>query len=252
MPAAPTAPVRNPAAEADPATGALGERADGERGEGGPEREQGCRQPGHALAAEHVLGEQGADRDPGGQAGAAEDLRDHDDGERAPVEGEARFGRDDRRAGAHVALPGAATRSLIQRSRRRGRDIRPVVGLVHAHRDHQPGDGGERGDGPHGGADAERVGDDAGEQRADGEAAVAPEPVDADRRGRARPGGRRRRWRRAGSGRPSRCRRRAAPRRAPRRRRCRRAAITARATAWSQHARRRSATCGPTGRTGRR
>ena len=44
----------------------------------------------------------------------------------------------------------------------------------------RPDSGGERGDGPDRGGDAEGVGDDAGEDRADGEAAVAPEPVDAD------------------------------------------------------------------------
>ena len=43
---------------------------------------------------------------------------------------------------------------------------------------------------------------DPGEQGADGEPAVAPEPVDARPRGPARRGGRRRRSRRAGSGRP--------------------------------------------------
>jgi O-acetylserine/cysteine efflux transporter len=51
-------------------------------------------------------------------------------------------------------------------------------GLVHAHGDDEPGRGGERRDHPDGREDAERVGDPAGEQRADGEPAVAPQAVD--------------------------------------------------------------------------
>jgi hypothetical protein len=43
-----------------------------------------------------------------------------------------------------------------------------------------PGRRGEGGDGVDGGLDGHEVGEDAGEERADGEAAVAPEPVDAD------------------------------------------------------------------------
>src|SRR2546421_13056165 len=62
-----------------------------------------------------------------------------------------------------------------------------VVGLVHAGSDEQPGRGGERGDDGGGGTDAVDVGEEAGEQRADGEATVAPQPVDAD--GAGAPGG---------------------------------------------------------------
>lgn len=54
------------------------------------------------------------------------------------------------------------------------------VRLVHAHRNDETGDRGERGDGVDGGGDRDQVGEDAGEEGADGEAAVAPEPVDAD------------------------------------------------------------------------
>jgi DNA-binding transcriptional ArsR family regulator len=57
------------------------------------------------------------------------------------------------------------------------------VCLVHAHGDDQPGSGGDRGNHPHGGADAPEIGDDTGKQGADGESAVAPEPVDPDRAG---------------------------------------------------------------------
>jgi len=70
------------------------------------------------------------------------------------------------------------------------RSIRPSpawVGLVHAGPGEQAGRGGERGDGGGGGPDAVRVGEDPGEEGADGEAAVAPEPVDAD--GAGAPGG---------------------------------------------------------------
>src|SRR6266568_3912203 len=59
--------------------------------------------------------------------------------------------------------------------------------LVHADPGEDPGGGGEGGDGVGGGADALGVGEDPGEQRADGEAAVAPQPVDAD--GAGAPGG---------------------------------------------------------------
>ncbi len=51
----------------------------------------------------------------------------------------------------------------------------------------EPGRGGERGNRPDRGGHAERVGGDPGKDRADGEAPVAPEPVDADR---SRPPGR--------------------------------------------------------------
>ncbi len=59
--------------------------------------------------------------------------------------------------------------------------------FVHAHRDDQSGQGGQRGHDPHGGVDAERVGDDTGQQGAGREAAVAPEPVHAH--GPGPPGG---------------------------------------------------------------
>ena len=55
------------------------------------------------------------------------------------------------------------------------------MGLVHADRHDQPRDGSERGDGVDRRGDGDQVGDDAGEERADGEASVAPQPVDADR-----------------------------------------------------------------------
>jgi DNA-binding transcriptional ArsR family regulator len=61
------------------------------------------------------------------------------------------------------------------------------VGLVHADDDHGARCGGEGGDGVDGGFDGGEVGEDAGEEGADGEAAVAPEPVDAD--GSGPPGG---------------------------------------------------------------
>ena len=57
------------------------------------------------------------------------------------------------------------------------------VGFVHADDDDDAGGGGERGDGVDGGFDRDQVGDDAGEEGADGEAGVAPQPVDADRAG---------------------------------------------------------------------
>ena len=47
-----------------------------------------------------------------------------------------------------------------------------MVGLIHPHGDHQPGGGGEGGDGPHCCPDTEGVGDHAGEQDADSEACV--------------------------------------------------------------------------------
>lgn len=54
------------------------------------------------------------------------------------------------------------------------------MGFVHADDDHETGYGGESGDAPYSGLDTEGVGDDTGENRADREASVAPEPVDAD------------------------------------------------------------------------
>jgi hypothetical protein len=55
------------------------------------------------------------------------------------------------------------------------------VSLEHAERYDEPGGGNEGGDRPDGGSHAQYVGDDPGKQCPDGEAAVAPEPVDADR-----------------------------------------------------------------------
>jgi hypothetical protein len=55
------------------------------------------------------------------------------------------------------------------------------VCLVHADGDHNAGGGGEGGDHPDCGHDAERVGDDPGQQGTDDEPAVAPQPVHADR-----------------------------------------------------------------------
>src|SRR5579883_3212962 len=59
--------------------------------------------------------------------------------------------------------------------------------LVHAHGHGQSGPGGEGGDRPDGGGRAVGVGEDAGEQGADGEASVAPQAVDPD--GAGAPGG---------------------------------------------------------------
>src|SRR5579864_1021531 len=56
-------------------------------------------------------------------------------------------------------------------------------GFVHAHGHNEPGGGCERGHRPDRGQDAEGVGDHAGQQGPDGEPAVAPQPVDADRPG---------------------------------------------------------------------
>src|SRR6516165_1335 len=50
-------------------------------------------------------------------------------------------------------------------------------GLVHADGHHEPGNGGEGGDYPDRREDPERVRDQAGQQRANGEPAVAPQPV---------------------------------------------------------------------------
>jgi hypothetical protein len=57
------------------------------------------------------------------------------------------------------------------------------VGLIHPGGDRDPGGGGERGNGPHGGREAIGVGDQPGQQGSDDEPAVAPEPVDPDRAG---------------------------------------------------------------------
>jgi len=65
----------------------LREPADHERGAGGAGGEQGGGQPGQAAGAEHVRGEQCPDGDAGGEPGAAEHLRRHDDGERSAVQG---------------------------------------------------------------------------------------------------------------------------------------------------------------------
>src|SRR5439155_23520583 len=62
-----------------------------------------------------------------------------------------------------------------------------VVGFVHANCGEDAGGGGEAGDKGGGGADAVGVGEDAGQECAGGEAAVAPEAVDAD--GAGPPGG---------------------------------------------------------------
>jgi hypothetical protein len=58
--------------------------------------------------------------------------------------------------------------------------VSPGMGFVHVGPGEEAGAGGERGDHPDRGADAFEVGDDAGEQRADGEPAVAPQPVHTD------------------------------------------------------------------------
>ena len=57
------------------------------------------------------------------------------------------------------------------------------MGFVHPHGHDQPGGGGERGHDPDRGGNAEGVGEQPGGQGADGEATVAPEPVDPDRSG---------------------------------------------------------------------
>src|SRR4051812_9118715 len=65
---------------------------------------------------------------------------------------------------------------------RRGALRRPVWrrGLVHPDRNDEPRNRGERGDRPDRCFDADEVSDDPGEQRTDGVAHVAPQPVDAD------------------------------------------------------------------------
>ena len=60
------------------------------------------------------------------------------------------------------------------------RDAPGSVCLVHSRRDNYAGGGGDIGDKPYGGADAEQVGGDVGDERADRIAGVAPEPVDPD------------------------------------------------------------------------
>ena len=54
------------------------------------------------------------------------------------------------------------------------------VGLVHAHGNGESGDGGERCYGVDRGGDGDQVGEQAGEEGADSEAAVAPQPVDTN------------------------------------------------------------------------
>jgi hypothetical protein len=58
--------------------------------------------------------------------------------------------------------------------------MRAGVRFVHADGDDQPGGGGDGRDEPDRGAQAEQVGGNAGDECADGVAAVAPQPVDAD------------------------------------------------------------------------
>ena len=60
----------------------LGESADEVRGQRGAHGEQRRRETGEAVRAEHLPRQQGAHRDSRGQARAAEDLADDDDGER--------------------------------------------------------------------------------------------------------------------------------------------------------------------------
>ena len=67
--------------------------------------------------------------------------------------------------------PTAVRRKLASCERQR-RSCRMC--LVHAHRDHEAREPGEGGDGIDGGGDRDEVGDDAGEERADGEAAISP------------------------------------------------------------------------------
>jgi hypothetical protein len=92
----------------------------------------------------------------------------------------------------HVARPGSPPRPRGWQSgcgrhsdlgARACRSATALVGLVHAGRDDGAGGGGDDGDGPDRGGQAEGVGDDPGQQRARGEAGVAPQPVDADRSG---------------------------------------------------------------------
>jgi hypothetical protein len=47
------------------------------------------------------------------------------------------------------------------------------VGLLHPDRDHEPGNGRDGGDGPDRASNPDQVGEDAAEQRPDGEAEVA-------------------------------------------------------------------------------
>ena len=60
--------------------------------------------------------------------------------------------------------------------------IRPSQRFLHAHSDEDARRGGQASDGPHGGGQAKGIGDDAGEEGADGVAEVAPQAVDAHRR----------------------------------------------------------------------
>src|SRR5256884_4717776 len=77
------------------------------------------------------------------------------------------------------AVGRGSRRRPCRRPKRRLRSA-GVVGLVHAGGDEQPGRGGERGDDGGGGTGAGCGGEEGGDERADGEAAVAPQPVDAD------------------------------------------------------------------------
>ncbi|GAA4931039.1 hypothetical protein GCM10023224_08630 [Streptomonospora halophila] len=52
----------------------MGDPAHQERRTGRAQGEQGGGQPGQAAGLQHLLGQQRADRDPGGQAGAAQNL----------------------------------------------------------------------------------------------------------------------------------------------------------------------------------
>ncbi len=90
------------------------------------------------------------------------------------------------RSWGRLARPGVGTRRGGSAEAAGGGRV-PVVYLIHSHSDDQPRQRGEGGGGPDGRSAAEQAGDDSGEQRADSEPAVAPEPVNADR-GRA-PGG---------------------------------------------------------------
>ena len=83
----------------DPADGHCGERA-----AGGEQRTGESREPG---AAEHVLGEQRAHGDPGGEAGAAEDLGHHQDAQSPALE---------LRSGGHRAPSQTGVRSALRRA----------------------------------------------------------------------------------------------------------------------------------------
>src|SRR2546421_6174838 len=84
------------------------------------------------------------------------------------------------------AVGRGSRRRPCRRPKRRLRSA-GVVGLVHAGGDEQPGRGGERGDDGGGGTEAVGGGEGGGEQRAHGEATVAPQTADTYRAGA--PGG---------------------------------------------------------------